>query len=141
MSGHGNGNAKIGEGRTVLLVDDDPDFLESTGMFLSSLGFEVTRAASVSEGSERFGESRPDLAVLDLMLDEPDGGFVLCHLIKKQAPEVPVLVCSAVKSETGMDFGASSEAERRWVKADAWLPKPIRFEELSREVARLMGAT
>jgi CheY-like chemotaxis protein len=129
---------QIGAGRTVLLVDDDPDFLDSIGVVLTSLGFEIVTAVSVAEGSERFREAKPDLAILDLMLDEPDGGFVLCHLIKQQAPQTPVIVCSAVKSETGLDFNVSSEAERQWIKADAWLPKPIRFDELAREIERVL---
>jgi DNA-binding response OmpR family regulator len=134
------GDGKVGSGRTVLLVDDDPDFLESTGMHLRSLGFEVTRAASVGEARSRFEASCPDIAVVDLMLDEPDGGFILCHMMKRAEEGVPVIVCSAVRSETGLEFGASSEEERRWIKADAWLPKPIRFEELTREIERLLGS-
>jgi CheY-like chemotaxis protein len=131
----------IGAGRTALLVDDDPDFVLTIGTVLRAMGFEVRDAGSVAEGSERFREKRPDLAIVDLMLDEPDGGFILCHLIKKESPQVPVIVCSAVKSETGLEFGPSSAAERQWIKADAWLPKPVRVDELTREIERVLEVT
>jgi DNA-binding response OmpR family regulator len=130
----------IGAGRTALLIDDDPDFLAAAGAHLRSLGFGVVESTSVADGKHAFDAHRPDLAVVDLMLDEPDGGFVLCHLIKSAAPEVPVIVCSAVKSECGMDFDVKTEQERAWIKADACMAKPVRFEQLTGEIERLLGA-
>ncbi len=131
--------ARIGAGRSVLLIDDDTDFLDAVSVQLESLGFEVRTCESIAEGSRSFGDAPPDLAIVDLMLDEPDGGFVLCHLMKNARPDLPVIVCSAVKSETGMDFDIRTEQERSWIKADAWMPKPIRLEQLTHEIQRLLG--
>lgn len=121
----------------VLLVDDDRDYLDSMRLQLEAEGFEVTTAESREEGKRLFEESPPDLAIIDLMLEEPDGGFTLCHQIKKSHPESPVIMVSNVANETGLDFDATTSEERQWIKADAWLPKPVRFDQLKREIDRV----
>ena len=126
------------EGRSILLVDDDIDYLATTRVRLEAMGFNVIAAESCADGMERFTETTPDLAILDLMLEEDDGGFVLCHYIKKMNEGLPVIMCSAVKSETGLDFDATTDQEKAWIRADAWLPKPIRFEQLQKEIDRLL---
>ena len=132
------GGGAVERGKKILLVDDDIDFLAATRTRLESLGFNVTTAESVAEGIERLGEFSPDLAIVDLMLEEDDGGFMLCHHIKKMNAELPIIMCSAVKSETGLDFDAKTDEERAWIHADAWLAKPVRFEQLQSEVTRLL---
>lgn len=122
----------------VLLVDDDRDYLESMKLQLEAEGYEVTTAESRAEGTQRFEELKPDLAIIDLMLEEPDGGFTLCYQIKKIGPETPVIMVSNVASETGLDFDAKTTEERQWIKADAWLPKPVRLDQLKREIQRVM---
>ena len=123
---------------TVLLVDDDLDFLEQHKLLLLAKGFEVLTAESQAQAEELLKGARPDVAVLDLMLEHVDGGFALCYHIKKLDPKIPVILVTAVTSETSLAFGASTAEERRWVKADVLLPKPIRFEQLLREINRLL---
>lgn len=128
------------EGKSVLLVDDDIDYLAAMRVQLESAGFRVTSAESVEEATETLEGLHPDLAIVDLMLENTDGGFALCHHIKKAKPGVPVIMVSAVKHETGMDFDATTSEERSWIKADAWLAKPVRFEQLTREIDRVLGS-
>ena len=123
---------------TVLLVDDDLDFLEQHKLLLQAKGFEVLTAESQAQAEELLKTARPDVAVLDLMLEHVDGGFALCYHIKKLDPRIPVILVTAVTSETSLAFDASTQEERSWVKADALLPKPIRFEQLLREINRLL---
>jgi len=123
---------------TVLLVDDDLDFLEQHKLLLLAKGFEVLTAESQAQAEELLKTARPDVAVLDLMLEHVDGGFALCYHIKKLDPKIPVILVTAVTSETSLAFDASTAEERRWVKADVLLPKPIRFEQLLREINRLL---
>jgi CheY-like chemotaxis protein len=78
------------------------------------------------------------MAVIDLMMEEMDAGFTLCREIKKTYPGCPVVICTGVANETGMAFDAATEEERAWVKADALLDKPVRFEQLQREIERLI---
>src|SRR5664280_1688807 len=123
---------------TVLLVDDDLDFLEQHKLLLLAKAFEVLTAESQAQAEKLLKTIRPDVAVLDLMLEHVDGGFALCYHIKKLDPKIPVILVTAVTSETSLAFDASTAEERRWVKADVLLPKPIRFEQLLREINRLL---
>jgi CheY-like chemotaxis protein len=124
--------------RTVLLVDDDPDFLLQQKMQLEAAGFEVLAAEGEAQAEKILARQRPDLAVLDLMMQNADGGFVLCHHVKKKDATIPVILVTSVNAETGLGFDAATSAERSWIKADAFLNKPIRFEQLKREIDRLL---
>jgi len=124
--------------KRVLLVDDDPDFLLSTGTLLRSAGYTVTTAESVADAEGKLAEERPDVAIIDLMMEEFDGGFSLCHSIKKRDASIPVIMVTAVTSDTGLNFDESTGGDRSWIKADALLAKPVRFEQLQRELGRLL---
>ncbi|HNT37252.1 MAG TPA: response regulator [bacterium] len=124
---------------TILIVDDDPDFRLQERIQLEAVGFTVLEAETESEARRIFQERTPDLAIVDLMLENMDDGFMLCHFIKRKFPSVPVIMVSAVTSETGIGFDASTDEERSWIKADAFLSKPLRFEQMFREIKRLLA--
>ncbi len=124
--------------RTVLLVDDDSDFLFQQRLQLETAGFHVLSAAGAGDAERLLDQQRPDLAVVDVMMEHSDAGFTLCHRIRKRDPSIPVILVTSVNSESGMDFEAATDEERSWIKADAFLAKPIRFEQLKREIDRLL---
>jgi len=124
--------------KTVLTVDDDVDMLDQLKMQLETMGFTVIQAESQAEGEQKIAEMTPDLAIFDLMLENQDSGFVLSYKMKKKAPAVPVILITNVTSETGYHFDAVTEETRSWVKADVILDKEIRYEQLKREIDRLM---
>ncbi len=124
--------------KKVLIVDDDIDLLLQLKAQLEGAGYEVVSAESEKEAKESFEAEKPDIAVLDLMMEHMDSGFVLCHHIKKADRNVPVILVTGVTRETGMEFDAATDEERSWLKADAILAKPIRFEQLTREMGRLL---
>lgn len=122
----------------ILVVDDDIDYLTQIQTQLEAVGFEVTTAESVDAAREHLDKQRPNLAIVDLMMENYDDGFRLCHAIKKADASIPVILVTGVASETGIDFDASTKEERSWIKADVVLDKPIRFEQLQREIDRLL---
>ena len=122
----------------ILLVDDDEDFLFQHRIQLENAGFRVTTATSRAEAESLIDEVKPDLAILDLMMEQHDDGFILSHHLKQRVPGLPVILVTAVAAETGISFKPTSRTERAWVGADAFLAKPIRFEQLKREVDRLL---
>ncbi len=124
--------------RRILLVDDDVDFLTQTRVQLEAAGFEVVAAESVEAARGVLAESPPDAAVVDLMIDNYDDGFRLCREIKQRDPSIPVILVTGVAAETGMAFDAATKEERAWIAADVVLDKPIRFEQLRREMDRLL---
>jgi len=123
---------------TVLLVDDDQDFLEQTEIMLKNAGHRVLPATGRARAEEILEETRPDIALVDLIMDRGDDGFVLAHQIKGKYPEVPVIIITAAASKTGIDF-ASLPDTGGWIKADAMLQKPVRFEQLETQIKRLCG--
>jgi len=125
------------ESKTILLVDDDIDFLTQIRLRLEAAGYDVMTAENESDAEAILSEKRPDLAIVDLMMDQTDGGFALSYHIKKKYPDTPVIIVTAVSSETGLEFDATTPEERSWIKAEALLDKPIRFEQLQKEIDRL----
>jgi len=125
--------------KKILVVDDDIDLLEQVATILTGDGYEVHQAQGQEEAEELLSSFIPDLAVLDLMMENMDSGFVLCHNIKKLYPGTPVIILTAVQAATGLDFKARSEEAGSWVNADCLLDKPVRPEQLRAEVRRLLA--
>jgi len=124
--------------KKILVVDDDIDLLEQVKAVLEASGYLVTAAESEKEALQLLEQERPDLAVLDLMMENQDSGFVLSYKIKKKYPDTPVIIVTAVTSQTGIHFDTNGPDEQKWIKADAILEKDIRYEQLLGEVKRLL---
>lgn len=124
--------------QTILLVDDDEDFTFQLKAQFEAAGFKVLVAHDAKAAVNHLNAVRPDVAVLDLMMEKPDVGFTLCYKIKKKDASIPVIMVTSVTSETGLEFDAATREERSWIKADVLLAKPVRFEQLQREIARLL---
>jgi DNA-binding response OmpR family regulator len=122
--------------KKVLLVDDDIDLIEQNKMLLESKGYDVVTAENVKDAWETFQREKPDAAVLDLIMEEHDSGFVLAHKIKRDAygKTIPVFLLTSATYVTGMKFGVSSSEEQEWINCDAWFNKPINIDELSNKL-------
>jgi len=128
----------MSEAPLVLVVDDDADFIGQMRAQLRTAGFRVLAAGSREEAEAVLSKESPDVAIVDLMMETPDAGFALCHVMKKRTPPMPVILVTAVTGETGLEFDAATAEERAWVKADVFLAKPVRIEQLVREIHRLL---
>lgn len=124
--------------KTILLADDDLDYLFQMQTLLKSAGYEVIAADSQKQTEEIIESVKPDLAIFDLMMEKDDSGFILSYKIKKKYPKVPVILATAVSQETGISFGMDSEEDRSWIKADLYLEKGIRHDQLLREIEKLL---
>ena len=124
--------------KNILLVDDDVDFMEQMKFHMEKIGYKVTTADSHKEGEKYIESNSPDVAIVDLMMENEDSGFILSYKIKKKYPDVPVIIATAVTSETGMVFGLNKEEERSWIKADLYLEKNLRPDQLEREIHKLL---
>ena len=125
--------------KMALVVDDDEDFLFQEKKALEHLGYSVETAGGRLEAMEKLQTLKPDLALIDLMMEEKDSGFVLAHYLKKMSPTIPVILVTAVTSETGLQFDMDSQGAHRWINADAMLVKPVRVEQLKMEIDRVMA--
>lgn len=128
------------EKKTILVVDDDQDFLEQTIFVLQQAGYRTVSAEGEKAAEALLETVHPDLAILDLMMENQDSGFVLSYHLKKKYPETPVIIATSVTAETGLHFDTKTLAEKEWIKADVVLDKGIRYDQLLGEVKRLLGA-
>lgn len=114
---------------TILAVDDEPAILDSVELALSSQGYQVVTAPTGRRAVELFDQTKPDLVVLDRLLPEGDGIWVLGEL--RRRGEVPVLMLTALDEledrVSGLDHGA-----------DDYLAKPFRVKELQARVRALL---
>ncbi len=124
--------------KTILIVDDDMDYLFQMKTGVQDMGFDVITADTQREAESIIERTKPDLAILDLMMENQDTGFILCHKIKRKYPDVPIIIASAVTSETGMLFDVTTQEEQEWIKADLFLDKGIRMDQLQREIKKLL---
>ncbi|MDX9727495.1 MAG: response regulator [Bacteroidales bacterium] len=123
---------------TVLIADDDPDYLFQTVFNLEKAGYKTVAVESQVEAESVISKFKPDIAIFDLMMENDDSGFILCYKLKRKYPDVPVILATAVAHETGISFSLDSEQERLWIRADKYLEKGIRAEQLDQEIMKLL---
>jgi two-component system OmpR family response regulator len=126
------------ESKTVLIADDDVDYLEQLKFHIEGFGFRTVTASNDEECLKAMNSIKPDLAILDLMMKNDDSGFILSYKIKKLYPDVPIMIVTSASSVTGISFESESETERNWIKADRFLAKGIRPDQLHREINKLL---
>jgi CheY-like chemotaxis protein len=123
---------------TILVADDDPDYLFQTVFSLKKAGYKTVAVESQAEAESVIDKFKPDLALYDLMMENDDSGFILCYKTKRKYPDVPVILATAVSHETGISFSLDSEMEKAWIRADVYLEKGIRPEQLDQEIMKLL---
>ncbi|MCF8296193.1 MAG: response regulator [Saprospiraceae bacterium] len=122
----------------ILIADDDIDQLTAIEIIVKNLGYETITAENQSECEKIIEKTRPDLAIIDLMMDNQDSGFILSYKIKQKYPDVPVIIATAVTAETGISFDLYSDESKNWIKADLIIEKGIRPDQLEREINKLL---
>jgi CheY-like chemotaxis protein len=128
----------MSEKARILVVDNDPDMVEQLTSLLVSEGYEVVQAFSRAEAEEVLLSVRPDLAILDLMMEQMDSGFVLAHHLQKLYPKTPAILLTAVTPATGLSFSGQSAEAQSWLNVAQVMDKPVRPDQLKEAVRRLL---
>ncbi len=126
------------ENKLILIVDDDSDYLFQLETMVKSFGFEVIAAESQAEAENILETTEPDLAIYDLMMEQEDSGFILAYRTRKKYPDMPIILASAATAETGYNFDLYNDGNKNWIKADLYLEKGIRADQLHREINKLL---
>jgi DNA-binding response OmpR family regulator len=108
-------------GQRVLVVDDESHIVELAQLYLSREGYQVDSVGDGAQALARFGQLKPDLVVLDVMLPGVDG-LTICKEIRKQS-QVPIIMLTARDEVTDKVVGLE-------VGADDYLTKPFHPQEL-----------
>jgi len=82
----------------VLVIDDDASFITAMTPVLESRGYRVEAAYSKSEATQKIEKFKPDLIVMDIMMERLSDGFDLCRELKSdpELKEIPILAVSAI---------------------------------------------
>lgn len=127
--------------KRVLMVDDDPEFVETTKIILESGGYETRTATNDKEALAQLEKEKPDIILLDVMMKTIGDGVWLGQKIKgdKRYSDIPILMITAVNKESGTSsFHLDPNADGDYLPVDGFLEKPVEPEVLLREVARLI---
>lgn len=113
----------------ILLVDDDPDFVEATKIILESKPYEVIVAADGDEALRKARKENPDLILLDIIMPV-ENGFTAAEQLKKdpQLSKIPVIMLTSFSSRgqaTSIPRGRGFSLE-----AEDYIEKPVSPEEL-----------
>lgn len=122
----------------IMIADDDADHLYQMEMMVKSFGFSVITAEGQTEAEKILETTKPDLAIFDLMMEQEDSGFILSYKSKRKYPDMPIIIASAATAETGYSFDLYDEGNKNWIKADLFLDKGIRPDQLHREINKLL---
>ena len=122
----------------ILLVDDDVSFITINKAVLQKHNFEVMAAPSAREGLELATQWKPDLIILDVMLESQTEGFHVTHDLRNNPAlrDVPILMVTAIN--TG-DYLWRLDPDSTWLPVDRLLDKPVEPEKLVEEVKRLLS--
>ena len=126
----------------ILVIDDDADFVDAVTPILQSALFDVISAANPAEGKQKILNEKPDLILLDIMMDSLFDGFSLCNDIKtakefKEVKDTPIIFVSAVKEMTGSRFQFRGE-DQGLVGPDDYIDKPVKPDDLITRIERLL---
>jgi CheY-like chemotaxis protein len=124
---------------TILIIDDDPDFVTAISHLLESAGHQVRSAPDGRQGYDLARAIEPDLILLDVMMSERTEGFFTLERIRKTPAltRTPVIVISSIYTEYPA-FKVDPAAG--WMPADLFLAKPVDPARLLKEAARLISA-
>jgi CheY-like chemotaxis protein len=120
----------------ILVVDDDPDFVEATRMVLEPAGYEVITAADGDEGLERSRSENPDLVILDVIMSTVLDGLSMSQRMGEDPEQaaIPILMVTSIANSDYRELFPTDE----YVHIDDFVSKPIAPEDLLQRVSRLL---
>ncbi len=124
------------EAAKIVVVDDDPDFLEYTRIVLESQGYQVRTAANTDAAMNMIREDKPDLVLLDVMMSYVLDGINISRQLRDDPDlkDIPVIMISAIVSREEAGFFPTNE----YLAVDAFMSKPVDPADLLQQVARLL---
>jgi DNA-binding response OmpR family regulator len=128
--------------RKILVIDDDPDFRAAVAAILASASYGVITADNPAEGKAKILSEKPDLVLLDIMMDGLFDGYALCNIVKtgkefESVKGTPIIFISAVKDIAGARFGFQGD-EQGLAGPDDYIDKPVAPADLLARIGRFL---
>jgi CheY-like chemotaxis protein len=120
----------------ILVVDDDPDFVEITRTILEANRYDVSSAANGDQALKAMRKELPDLVLLDVMMSTLLDGLNLSHLMSEDAElrQVPIVMISSITDSPSSGMFPTDE----YIPIDAWITKPVQPDDLLEKVAQFI---
>jgi CheY-like chemotaxis protein len=121
----------------ILIVDDDPDFVEATRIVLEQHGHETLSAANGDEGLQAVRDSKPDLVILDVIMSSILDGLNVSQQLQNdpEHKDTPIIMVTSIANT---DYAALFPTDE-YVHISAFMTKPISPEQLTKQVSRLLA--
>lgn len=119
--------------KRVLVVDDDPDLVESISMKLESSDFRAIKAFDGAEAWKKIKEEKPDLVILDVMMPGKDG-YKVCNEIKKDPKYQDIVVLLLTGVADFVPKTTYTHFDGKATMADDYIAKPIDLSKLMKIV-------
>lgn len=120
----------------ILIIDDDPDFVNATKMVLEKEGFIVSSAPGGKAGIQKALDQQPDLIILDVMMDSVLDGLSTCRKLHGNplTSDIPIVMVTSIANT---DYAALFPTDE-YIHMDAFLSKPVDPEELIIKIHRIL---
>jgi len=126
--------------KKILVVDDDRDLVASVEAFLTARGYAVATANNGKEAYARIVADKPDLIVLDVMMDYDEEGMVLASALKTDGPtrDIPILMLSGFNVQEDVREKVLASLMGQDLPAETFMQKPVRLAELAERIETLL---
>ncbi len=116
--------------KKVLMIDDDPEFVEAISNLLDAKGYDVHTASNGQEGVAKAKAEDPDLILLDVMMTTKDEGFNVARELHDDdnLKNTPIIMMTGIRREMNLPFGF--EPDEAWLPVKRVLEKPVKPEVL-----------
>lgn len=120
----------MGENLKIVMIDDNADFLFTMETFLQRNGFEVQTADDGKKGMDLIKKERPDVILLDIMMETLFSGFEVCKQVRSDEDlrDIPIIGISAMGDE--LDINYSQWPDYEYFRPDSFLEKPVDKQRL-----------
>ena len=121
--------------KKILVVDDDPDVREFCKTVLEANGYTVSCVSEAKAAQAAAQKERPDLAILDVMMEEIDSGFKLAETLSRANPKLALLLFTSLADVSAQTFDTTT------LPVSELIQKPVKPKELVDKVAKLLAKT
>lgn len=118
----------------IAIIDDDVDIIDAVKLILSGKGYLVVSAQNANDGLKLIENEKPDLILLDVMMEEPDDGFYLAMKLRKMGISTPIFLLTSVAKVTGFEYAGSES-----LPVEEFLEKPLQSNILFEKIEKYLG--
>ena len=124
----------------ILIIDDDPDFVEIAQSVLETRQYRVSCAYNADEGFTKLEEAIPDVIILDIMMGKGAEGFIFARKIRKDPrfAKIPILMLTSMREQTGFDF-PGERIHSKFLPVDDYIEKGVEPKVLLERIEHLLA--